>query len=589
MRIKFLSSILAVAIAQMIANTVSLAAIINLGVNCTLVDAVLAAETNAQVQNSLCTPGDDAGGEDVIRFQVNSTVVLGPHTTLPGLGDTATPHIESNIRIEGQNSILTAPLVTQSFRAFAVLSSGNLIISDLIIQRLSTTHSGGAIYVNSNASLTLNNVTIRDSSNPLGPVSINGGAIFSDGGLVELIDSTIDGHRAEFGAAIFTKGSLVVRDSTISDNEADGVGSDGGGIFFENPENRANTLLIENSTLMRNRARNGAGLYIKGAATGVNIIGSEFNSNVASRGGGIYAVDSSFTLSETDIRSNRAQFGGGINIESATSQVSLNSSLFQTNWTGDSGGFGGAIRIIGDPLEGYGADIVASTFNSNEAGDGAGIYVQRASVGVSNSTFFENTASEFGGGINCASFIGQLKNTLDIDNSLFYRNRSNGANGGGAIAGNRACDVTIGNSIVSGNFATNGGGSAFAGVSPTNKLLVTSLGFNMLAEPPIPEGDPLHYHDVTFEEPPAAASDIFPQVLRIERFLEDHGGPTPTVALLEDSPGRDIGGNCPTTDQRGLPKTGPCDAGPFEVQSGRQEEACFVIPKVNGSSVIFCL
>ncbi|MCC6524052.1 MAG: hypothetical protein IT373_15435, partial [Polyangiaceae bacterium] len=46
----------------------------------------------------------------------------------------------------------------------------------------------------------------------------------------------------------------------------------------------------------------------------------------------------------------------------------------------------------------------------------------------------------------------------------------------------------------------------------------------------------------------------------------DNGGPTPTQAVPAGSPAIDVGSNCPPTDQRGLPRSVPCDAGAFELQ-----------------------
>jgi hypothetical protein len=48
--------------------------------------------------------------------------------------------------------------------------------------------------------------------------------------------------------------------------------------------------------------------------------------------------------------------------------------------------------------------------------------------------------------------------------------------------------------------------------------------------------------------------------------LADNGGPTETMALAAGSPAIDVGTSCPDTDQRGMPRNGPCDAGAFEYQ-----------------------
>jgi hypothetical protein len=54
--------------------------------------------------------------------------------------------------------------------------------------------------------------------------------------------------------------------------------------------------------------------------------------------------------------------------------------------------------------------------------------------------------------------------------------------------------------------------------------------------------------------------------------LGDNGGPTPTHALLTDSPAIDAGGGCSSVDQRGVvrpkPAAGQCDMGAYEFSCG---------------------
>ena len=79
--------------------------------------------------------------------------------------------------------------------------------------------------------------------------------------------------------------------------------------------------------------------------------------------------------------------------------------------------------------------------------------------------------------------------------------------------------------------------------------------------------------------------------------LADNGGATFTHLLTENSPA--IGaGECfapQPLDQRGMPRTDPCDSGAVETQSAMEppapqpEEACFVVPTANLNVVTFCL
>ena len=85
----------------------------------------------------------------------------------------------------------------------------------------------------------------------------------------------------------------------------------------------------------------------------------------------------------------------------------------------------------------------------------------------------------------------------------------------------------------------------------------------------------------------AAARQFLPQLLRADSYsgdlsqhvwwtarfadpgllpLAENGGLTQTMALTSDSPALDVGGECPEADQRGMPRSGACDAGAYEYQ-----------------------
>ena len=73
-------------------------------------------------------------------------------------------------------------------------------------------------------------------------------------------------------------------------------------------------------------------------------------------------------------------------------------------------------------------------------------------------------------------------------------------------------------------------------------------------------------------------------------LLQFNGGPTPTHALLADSPALNAGvlSGCPATDQRGVtrPRGGRCDIGAFEVPAVRFQASGFAASESAGTGVI---
>ena len=76
--------------------------------------------------------------------------------------------------------------------------------------------------------------------------------------------------------------------------------------------------------------------------------------------------------------------------------------------------------------------------------------------------------------------------------------------------------------------------------------------------------DNLQWPAPTGEDLPCTADVIAADPLL--EALADNGGPTATMALPAGSPAIDAGDSCPATDQRGLPRSGACDLGAFELQ-----------------------
>ncbi|MEA5468828.1 CHAT domain-containing protein [Spirulina sp. 06S082] len=151
------------------------------------------------------------------------------------------------------------------------------------------------VTVRPDAILTLNDVTIRNGSVPLGVgVADDGGAILVRQGTLNINNSTLENNTAaDKGGAVFViEGQLNISNSTISGNSA----VNGGGIF-----NDRGTLTISNSTISGNSTMmNGGGVYNGGVTGGISqtstttISNSTISGNSSGgKGGGIFNYSSS--------------------------------------------------------------------------------------------------------------------------------------------------------------------------------------------------------------------------------------------------------------------------------------------------------
>lgn len=349
-------------------------------------------------------------------------------------------------------------------------------------------------------------------------------------------DVTLDGVTVTGNKATYSKkgtgagfeaqgGSLTVKDSTISNNEAQG---NGGGIFSA----EGNELNISGSTIQGNKADNGGGIHMgeardtsktpsKATITDTKILENEAigsgegggvyvggpradatlkgctvaNNKSVSTGGGIAAKLSTVTLDDTTVENNQAVNGGGLfhlGIAVPGSLTLQNGSIIQNNTASSMGGglfLWGNVGLKSDNSEIsgnkalYGAGIAASQYTANFAspklelvdtkvnnnGDastvmGGGIYAAQGVVlNAKNTKFLDNTAKS-GGGILLWS-----NSSADLNNSEVSGNKATG-DGGGVYIWDSTCSLTASNGTVfRENSASNGGGILNNGVLTLKK------------------------------------------------------------------------------------------------------------------------
>lgn len=372
------------------------------------------------------------------------------------------------------------------------------------------------------------------------------------GGFVAAGEPTETNTPSNSGAAIRHPwfGTLLVIDVRFEDNHCDSLdGEIGGGAIFA------------------------------GGLTEAVVSGSEFVDNGASNGGGILNRGTTLTIVDTVFRGNRArstgsgQYGNGggvyidgMNYENPGGDLVVCGALFEDNVAMTHGS--GMFAYFYEGSESFIHDSVfhANRFDNGGKGSGA-LYHEAVPLSLTGTTFSDNSGGEHAGAI----FLGQ-KSVAQIANCTFANNRVSG-NGAGLFNGAATAHFT--NCTFSGNDADYGpaifkGQSAtvtlkntlFAANTTANEFSATSchapltdLGGNLQWPEIKPTGKP---------DAPCVSGITFADPALLP--LADNGGFSKTFALGAGSPAIGLGSGCPDTDQRGLPRSEPCDTGAYEHQ-----------------------
>lgn len=193
-----------------------------------------------------------------------------------------------------------------------VTLSGRLpaIITDLTIDGSNFTVSGddsSAIFSIEEAEVTLQNITITN-----GRTGARGGAIHVDLGTLILKNSVVkDSWAGDAGGGIYASNSTVnIYGSQVKDNTA--MRSGGAGLYFTS-ESSVHTLNIEElSSFSGNVAsQDGGAIRVAGGIAGFDK--SSFTNNQADEGGVIEIWNGSLKIENSTLSSNHAREGGAIN------------------------------------------------------------------------------------------------------------------------------------------------------------------------------------------------------------------------------------------------------------------------------------
>jgi hypothetical protein len=457
-----------------------------------------------------------------------------------------------------------------------VLSSGELVIDkELVITGLGKNlsildgnRSGRIFNLGEAANVTLSNLTVQNgwARECLADqrTRSEGGGIYNAGSL-QLNQCLVSGNLASHwqshcregsldvpesirGGGIFSRGTLVINLSEIQGNVCfSDLRGYGGGIY-----NSGNVAMTDSkSSGNSGNVDRGAGLYGAGiyndASGSASLLRCQVNSN-----GPAKAIENlgNLTIANSMLANNTGYRGGAVS-NSGTAQIS--DTTLQNNSAGVLFAVGG--------IQNLGSLMLLRTTVANGASEEVGGVVNSGVLRVVQSTIANNLGFRGAGGL-------QSTGTLTVIGSTIAGNRTRHSFGGislnsGSLKGN----------VLAGN--TNLNDPEMADCDGT----MSSLGHNLIGETHSCNGL------IGGENGDLAGVDwrsLFEidssQIWAVQ--LANNGGPTPTVALLPESPAIDIvapddftdeQGNPLITDQRGVPRPqGPaCDAGAFEFSTPR--------------------
>lgn len=264
---------------------------LNANGNCSLREAIQAANTDTAVD--ACIAGS---GTDTIA------VPAGTYTlSIAGTGEDANAtgdlDVTGYLIINGASAVSTIIDGGGIDRVFEVRPGADVQIDAVTIQNGNPGAGFGAAGILNSGTLMLTNSTVTDNTG-----DNFGGGIYNVGTMT-LTDTTVSDNillgtnTSGGGGGIFSSGTMTLTRTTVSGNSTIGRG---GGIYSADP-----TVTLTNSTISGNTALNGGGIFNRFGT--VNLIHVTLTGNTATdNGGGVWNFGGTMTLTNTIVNSNMA-------------------------------------------------------------------------------------------------------------------------------------------------------------------------------------------------------------------------------------------------------------------------------------------
>ena len=251
--------------------------------------------------------------------------------------------------------------------------------------------NGGGLCAENSSTVTITGGTISGCKAPLG----NGGGLYADNSTITISDGTISGSTIS-GCSAGAGGGLYATNSseiTISGGTISGCTADtGGGLYATN----SSKITINKGTISGCTGELGCGLYATNSSE-ITISGGTISGCTGLRGGGLYANNSTVTITGGTISRCNVGAGGGLFATNSSEITIRGGTISECSTTLDSGKGGGLYA------ENSTITISGGTIENNEAARGGGVALTDSTVTdeepIRNWMVVGNKAYKTGGGI----------------------------------------------------------------------------------------------------------------------------------------------------------------------------------------------
>ena len=245
---------------------------------------------------------------------------------------------------------------------------------------------------------------------------------------------------------VYDNSKFIMEGGTISECEA--PINNGGGLYADN-----STITISNGAISGCKGGCGGGLYAKNSST-ITISGGTISECEAltDNGGGLYADNSTINISGGTISGCKGVWGGGLYAENS-STIEISDGTISGCTVGAGGGLfvdRSTVRISGGIISGC---------ITSDTGNGGGLYANHSTIKITGGRI-ENNKAAHGGGV---ALIGKTTFEKPITNWTVIGNEAyaTGGVGGGIKLENGSMDVSAGSNRIYNNTAGGQGADIF--------------------------------------------------------------------------------------------------------------------------------
>ena len=272
---------------------------------------------------------------------------------------------------------------------YATNSSKITITGGTISECTAGMGAGGGLYATNSSEITSSGSTISECKASLGA---GGGLYATNGSIINIDRGTISGCEAGAGGGLYAdKSTVTISGGTISGCSA--TINNGGGLYATN----SSEITISGGTISGCTGELGCGLYATNSSE-ITISGGTISGCTGLRGGGLYADNSTVTITGGTISRCEVGAGGGLFATNSSKITIRGGTISACSTTLDSGKGGGLYA------ENSTITISGGTIENNEAARGGGVALTDSTVKkdekpIRNWTVVGNKAYKTGGGI----------------------------------------------------------------------------------------------------------------------------------------------------------------------------------------------